>query len=206
MADKKRRTRAPVKRRYKVRVIAQPLPITPTPTVAVNSTPTVPTPTVATTATIMPMVKSAAMSILVMVYNLAKGKLEGVNYPTGRPQSEEIPSSLNFNPLQPEAIPNAPTFQGREDTPWPNTLPASTYLFKARADWPIPPMQTPTVKVEKAEVPCRVTVIPHVMVIPKPQNNKQIEEKCTWRPHCPICKNEEEEGMEDWNGDRQEVR
>ena len=60
----------------------------------------------------------------------------------------------------PEAIPNAPTFQVREDTPWPNTVPASTNLFKARADWPIPPMQTPKVKVEKVEVPPRVAAIP----------------------------------------------
>ena len=40
-------------------------------------------------------------------------------------------------------------------------------LFKARADWPITPMQTPSVKVDKAEVPPRVAVIPHAMVLPK---------------------------------------
>ena len=78
MADKKSRTRAPVKRRYKVRVTAQPIPTTPTPTVPVNSTATVSTPTVATTSTQIPVVKSAAASIQVMVYNLAKGKFEGV--------------------------------------------------------------------------------------------------------------------------------
>ena len=32
---------------------------------------------------------------------------------------------------------------------------------------------------------------------------KQIGEKCTWGLHCPICIKEEEEGKEDWNGDRQ---
>ena len=42
------------------------------------------------------------------------------------------------------------------------------------------------------------------MVLPKPQNNKQIEAECAWGPHCSICKKEEEEGMEDWNKDRQE--
>ena len=57
MADKKRRTGAPVKRKYKVRVIAQPIPTTPTPTTPVNSTPTVPTPTVVTTSTQTPVVK-----------------------------------------------------------------------------------------------------------------------------------------------------
>ena len=107
-------------------------------------------------------------------------------------------------PPQPEAIPNAPTFQVREDTPWPNTIPASMNLFKARAGWPVPPTSAPTVKVEKTEVPPRVAANPHAMVLLKPQNNKQIEGKCIWGLHCPIYKKEEEEGMEDWNGDRQE--
>ena len=49
-------------------------------------------------------------------------------------------------------------------------------LFEARADWPIPPVQTPAVKVENAEVPPRVPTIPCVMVLPKPQNNKPAEE------------------------------
>ena len=153
----------------------------------------------------MPMVKSAAMSILVTVYNLAQVKFEGIPHPTGRPQAEENPSapscSLPQERPQPKALPNAPTFQVREDTPWPNTIPASTNLFEARADWLIPPTQTPTVKVEKAEVPPRVAAIPHAMVLPKPQNNRPLEEKCTWEPHCPIYKNEEEEGTEDWNGE-----
>ena len=112
MADKKRRTRAPVKRRYKVRVIAQPIPTTPTPTAPVNLTPTVSTPTVATTSTQTPMVKSAAASIQVMVYILAKGKFDGVPYPTERPQAEENPSIHNFSPPQPEAIHNASTSPG----------------------------------------------------------------------------------------------
>ena len=65
-------------------------------------------------------------------------------------------------------------------------------------------MQTLTVKVEKAEVPPKVAVISHHMVLPKLQNNRPVEEKCTWGPHCPICKKKEEEGTEDWNGDRLE--
>ena len=32
---------------------------------------------------------------------------------------------------------------------------------------------------------------------------KQIEGKCTWGLHCPICKKEEEEGTENWNSDQQ---
>ena len=89
------------------------------------------------------MVKSAAVSIPVMVYNLAKGKFDGVPYPTEKPQAEEIPSDHNSNPPPLEAIPNVPTFQVREDTPWPNTKSASMNLFEARADWPIPPHQHP---------------------------------------------------------------
>ena len=120
---------------------------------------------------------------------------------------EESPFAPSCSPFQqrqqPEAIPNAPTFQVREDTPWPNTKPASINLFEARADWPIPPIQTPTIKAEIAEVPPRVAAIPHAMVLPKPQNNRP-EEKCIWGLHCPIFKKEEEEGTEDWNGDRQE--
>ena len=71
------------------------------------------------------------------------------------------------------------------------TVPASTNLFKARADWPIPPMQTPVVKIEKAKIPHRVAAIPHAMVLPKPQSIRPVEEKSTWGPHCPICKKEE---------------
>ena len=63
-------------------------------------------------------------------------------------------------------------------------------------------MQPPTVKVEK--VPPRVAAIPHAMVLPKLQNNRSAEEECIWGLHCPICKKEEEEGTEDWNGDRPE--
>ena len=65
-------------------------------------------------------------------------------------------------------------------------------------------MQTTTVTVQKTEVPTRVAAIPHAMVLPKPQNNTSVEEKCTWRPHCPICRKEDEEGTEEWNGDRLE--
>ena len=69
------------------------------------------------------------MSILVTVYNLAQGKFYGIPYPAGRPQVEENPSAPNCNPSQPETSPNVPTFQVREDTPWPNSVPASMNLF-----------------------------------------------------------------------------
>ena len=107
----------------------------------------------------------------------------------------------NCNPLQPEATPNAPTFQVGEDTPWSNTMPAFTNLFKARADWPIPSMPAPTMKVEKMEVPPQIAAIPHAMVLPK--NNRLAEEKCIWRLYCPICKKEEEDSTEVWDIDQQ---
>ena len=98
---------------------------------------------------------------------------------------------------QPEAIPNAPSCQVREDTPWPNTISASTNRYEARVDLPNPPIEIPAVKMEKAKVQPRIAAIPHAMVLPKPQNNMPVEEKCTWGPHCPICKMEEEKGRED---------
>ena len=58
-------------------------------------------------------------------------------------------------------------------------------LFKARADWPIPPAPASSVKVENTEVPP-----PNISNPP-------------WGLHCPICKKEEEDSMEYWNGDRQ---
>ena len=88
-------------------------------------------------------------------------------------------------------------------TTWPDTVPASTDSFEARANWPNLPTETPTVvKVEKTEVPPKVAAIPYAMVLNKPQNKRPAEEKYTWGPHCPICTKEEEEGTEDWNGDR----
>ena len=90
MAEKKRRTGAPVKWRYKVMVIAQPLPLlTSTTSLPMNPILTVPTTVTNSTAcTQTPMVKSAATTILVTVYNFAQGKFEGIPNPTGRPQAE----------------------------------------------------------------------------------------------------------------------
>ena len=91
--------------------------------------------------------------------------------------------------------------QNREDTPWPNTMPASTNLFNARASWPILPTEIcAVVKIEKTEVPPRVATIPHTLVLNKPQSNRPAEEESRWGPHCPICA--KEEGTEDWNGKR----
>ena len=143
--QKEKRSRVPTIRRYKVRVIAQPIPTTPMPTASVNLTPTVPIPTVATTSTQMPMVKFVAASIPVMVYNLATVKFAEVPYLTGRPWNEGNPSIYNSNPPSLGDIPNAPV---RQDTPWPSSGSAPENLFKARKNWPIPPTPAPTVNTE----------------------------------------------------------
>ena len=189
MNDKKRRTML-AKRRYKVKVVAQPIPTTPTPTAPVNST--APTTTVATASSQMPMVKFTAMFIPITVYNLVKGKFSEFPYPTGRPQTEGNPSVQNSHPPPLEDILNAPV---REATPWSSIGSSSENLFKGRRDGPIPPTPAPTVK---TEVPPQTAAISYVMVMPK-----QVVEKCSWGLHCPICKNEEEHRKEDWNSDRQ---
>ena len=198
--ERKRRAKAPVNRRFKVRVIAQPMPSNPTSTVN-PIPPAEPNPTVATlTATTqMPVAKSAVTSIPVTVYNLAKGKFEGIPYPTGRPPVKENPSAPSHNTPQPRQQPEAAAPQNREDTPWPNIMPASTNLFDVRTSWPIPSTETPiVVRIEKTEVPPRVAAIPHMMINKPPQDKT---EKCGWGLHCAICAKEED--TEDWNGKRQ---
>ena len=154
-----------------MRVTAQPMPTNPTlPTNLTLSTE--PTLTVATTmvTTQMPVTRTAAATttaIPVTVYNLAQGKFKGIPYATKRLQEEEGPSTpSSINPLveqQPKAAITATGPQKREDTPWPNTMPASTNLFDARAFWLIPLMEAPTaIKTEKAED----KILPRVAAIP----------------------------------------
>ena len=119
------------------------------------------------------------------------GKFSKVLHPPTRPQNEGHPSTQSSNPPPLEDIPNAPVRQG---TPWPSTGSASNNLFETRKDWPIPPPPAPTVKTEE---PPQVAVIPWAMVMPK-----QVAEKCSWGPHCLICKNDKEH-EEDWDGDMQ---
>ena len=91
----KNRAKVPVKRRFNVRVIAQPMPTNPN--LSVNPVlPTDPTPTAVTTTvkTQMPVAKqvtATATLIPVTVYNLAQGKFRGIPYPTRKPQEERIP-------------------------------------------------------------------------------------------------------------------
>ena len=64
------------KRRYKVRVLTQPIPST--------LTSTTPATTAATVSTQTPVVRSTAESILVTVYKLATGKFAEVSCPTNQ--------------------------------------------------------------------------------------------------------------------------
>ena len=178
--DKRRRTMI-AKRMYKVRVLTQPTPSTPTSTT--------PAPTVATVSTQTPTARSTAESVPVTVYTLATGQFAEVPHQTTRPQNE----GSNSPPL--EVIPNAPPRQG---TPWLNSRSTSENLFETRKDWPIPPTPaaTPAPNI-KPEEPPQVAAIPHATVMPK-----QALEKCSWGLHFPICKNEEEH-EEDWENEMQ---
>ena len=96
--EKKRRGKAPIKRRFKVRVITQPMPANPNlpmnPILPAESSPTVTTPTVTTQT---PVMKSAATSIPVTMYNLAQGKFKGMPYHTTKFQEGEGPSTPSYN-------------------------------------------------------------------------------------------------------------
>ena len=158
-----------------------------------TTTPTAPTPTVATASTQMPVTRSTAIVILVTVYKLATEQFAEVPHPTARPQNAEHPSVQSSNPQPLEDIPKTPVRQG---TSWPSTGSASKNLFKTRKDWPIPPApaSAPTIKTKASP---QVVAIPHVMIMPK-----QVEEKCSWGLHCPVCKHEEKH-KEDWDGNIQ---
>ena len=124
------------------------------------------------------------------IHKLAKGQFAKVPCPTTR--------SISDNPPPLEDIPSAPVRQG---TPWPNVGLASENLFETRKDWPIPPYSSPhtcnpTIKTEEQP---KTATIPHATKAMPKQNT----EKCSWGLHCPICKNEEQHGEEDWNGDLQ---
>ena len=83
--------------------------------------------------------------IHVIVYNLAQGKIQEIPKPIKRIHEEGSPFTPNHgNPpmvQQPKAVAIATSTAPltRDDTPWPNTMPASTNLFVARVSWPIPP-------------------------------------------------------------------
>ena len=114
------------------------------PTLSTDPTPTMVTTTVTLTQTpVAKLAPATTKSAHVTVYNLVQDKFfKGVPYPVRKCQEEEGPSaSSGNNPLeeqQPKSAATGTAPQNREDTPWPNTMPASDDLFVERASWPIP--------------------------------------------------------------------
>ena len=103
-AQKKKRKKAPVKRRFKVRVFVQPMPNNPTlpmnPTLLTNPTPTAVTTKMTSTQMSVagPATTTAKTSLIpVTVYNLAQGKFKEIPYPTRKSHEEEGPSAPSSN-------------------------------------------------------------------------------------------------------------
>ena len=159
-----------MKRHIKVRLVEKPLPINIKPEAI----------TTMATATQMPMVKPIAAAaelnpIPLTVYNLSRPKVQELPNPTlKKSQERECPFIPNCDipPVeqqQPKAT-TTTTFATpptRDDTPWPNTVLASTNLFVARS-LPIPPhgneVPAPAfIKMEKPDekAPPKQAVIPN---------------------------------------------
>ena len=70
-------------------------------------------------------------------------------------------------------------------------------LSDARADWPIPPSSTPTVRAGTAvQVKPDKSEVPHIAAIPRAMTKQRsvirpMIEKCSWGLGCLICKEEE---------------
>ena len=165
------------KRGYKVRVLDQ-------------SVTTTTAPTTASTSTKMQTIQFTATAIPVTIYKLAIGQFAETSSPTARPQNGGHSSVQNPPPL--EDIPKAHSDRvllGPMQV-WHQRI----YLKSGRTDlfpYSSPPTPTPTMKTEEQP---KTAAIPCIMAMPK-----QATEKCSWEQHCPICKDEEEHGEEDWD-------
>ena len=141
-ADKKRRTKTPIKRQFMVRLIEKSL--------LVNTEPDVVATTMTSTQTsvVKPTTTAAVPSrIPLTVYNLAQTKVQEIPNPTRKFQEEESP----FTPNCRNTSYDAATAQGCNcchihhptDLWWHSMAThcpmASTNLFVARAAWPILP-------------------------------------------------------------------
>ena len=158
----------PVKRRFKVRVITQPMPTNLT--LPMNPTlPAEPTPTVVTSTarTQMPVAKSAAMTIPVTVYNLAQGKFKEIHYSTRKFQEGEgsPPPAVTISRSSNLKLQLLPQPHRTERTPHgliPYQHPP-TYLNLGHLgqfpQWKLP--QLSRWKRQKGRPPPRVAAIPH---------------------------------------------
>ena len=138
------------------------------------------------------MVKSAATSIPVTVYNLAQGRFEGSPTPQESPKWKKIlpPPSCNMlnkgNNLKPYPL-SQPSMSER--IPHGLTLCQSPQTCSRPGQiGQFPLTKHPQVKMEKADIPPRVAAIPHAMVLNKPKNNKPAEENFTWDNTPPFAK------------------
>ena len=128
-AEKKKRTKTPVKRRLKVRLIEQSLPVNPT--LSINLTPTAVT-TMATSTQMLPVKPTTTTTnptpIPVIIYNLAQSRIQEIPSPPLRKfQGEEVPSSPHSSPkLQPLPKPHRPERTLHGQIPY---QPLLTYLF-----------------------------------------------------------------------------
>ena len=144
-SKQKKKSKMPIRKQFKVRLIEKPLSNITKPEVTATNV----------TATQTPMTKPMAMStkwptapIPLTVYNVSSANIQEIPRPsTQKPQEGEVLliSNPNNPPMEPQPTPlqpmapattSAAILPTRDDTPWPNTLPASTNLFVARS-WPI---------------------------------------------------------------------
>ena len=123
-ADKKRRTKIPIKRQFKARLIEKSLTEPMVVTTMAASTPT---------AVVRPTTTTAKPSpIPERIYNLVQGKIQEIPKCTRRFQEEESPFTWNCNnpPIVQQfkavIVATSTIPPTRDDTPWPNTIPAST--------------------------------------------------------------------------------
>ena len=130
-ADKKKRTKTPMKRQFKVRLIEKSLPVNTESEAVATITTLMQMPVVVQTTT-----TTKPSPIPVMVYNLAQSKIHEIPNPARKFQEEESPFTPNCsNPpmvQQPKATATATSTAPltRDDTSWPNTMPASTNLLQ----------------------------------------------------------------------------
>ena len=187
-AGKKKRTKTSIKRQFMVRLVEKSLPVNTEPEVVATTTASTQTSVVKPTAT-----AARLNPIPLTAYDLSKTKAQEIPNPTRRKfQEGEGPFTPNCgNPPMEQQQPKATattTFAAsptRDDTPWPNTVPASTHLFLARSSWPISPNgnEVPTstfFKTEKSDekAPPKQAAILHTMVMGKLAKNNKSAEKC----------------------------
>ena len=114
---------------------------------------------------------------------------------TPKPTAGHLP--LPEAPPKPKNDAPLPSIPVPESTPWPGTGKMSGNLFEDR-NWLLPPNYLDNSKENKTENEPKVTTS---ITSPKPpikeeesKTSEQSTEKCSWGPHCPFCKSQEQMG------------